>query len=819
MRRSEYEDVPNRIIPPYIPIDTRRFETDRSSRIPVAPAMRQPLLGEAPVDPYRQAYAQSMTFNGPVIEPSRRRGFDMGPTGEDFTLGGRQPLLKNPRIAVEHVGGDMDISRSRSSSPQIISGTKETLIPFFQVYNSSAVSARSVRDDRKNNRGDRGDRDDRVRQRRSRSRSRSRSRRDRDRSRTRTRDRVSSGRDRESVRDQYDHHPPVSNEPIRDGIVHTKDNYSEFLVYFIDEVNDRTRKSADRDVQGTRKIEENISSATASEKSRIILPPDFDRSEYRERMLHCDTTISGLPVSIFFGSGYGPRAHYAKNAAAKDFVDKCHRIGVVSSELHAAIGDWQEIDRSFKTKFSGQVSKAANAVILLIKKMTSEHLPPGFMTMRQLPTDLIDRFKTMLRMVMMDVYYQGIETSSTVVPSTLEIGHDPHSQTHSSRPRDSDLRRHNEQDHSTRGENNGSSAEDIIRLREKKIKEELEMELAQKRQEMEQEIRKQILEEERAKIRAELEMEKKLEIMKMQQQQYQIEKEKKEMEEQQRKASMLKQVEDSFNAMVEQLEQRFVEVRSKGLTHILDLIYASTTFKTIQLYSSTLTSISYEQKQQLVQDLKELLDTITSEVTKVTVQSALGRLAPMHGNFPPQPVAVVPMMPPYQLPQQPFNPTHIAQPSISSSSITRKDEVLEENFNFSKGFSEMTSLKVIEAYPDTHSKQLAEQFFMFASQQSLFFLVSIISSFFFFREIANFHSNQVRHLTLGNMHLRTLNSTEQRRLAKGDKVIAQDSKNGNWSLGVVQKINRDNRVTLSVGNTTWKKAIEDLYKEDSATSY
>ncbi|CAL2044524.1 unnamed protein product [Caenorhabditis brenneri] len=734
MRRSEYEDVPNRIIPPYIPIDTRRFETDRSSRIPVAPAMRQPLLGEAPVDPYRQAYAQSMTFNGPVIEPSRRRGFDMGPTGENFTLGGRQPLLKNPRIAVEHVGGDMDISRSRSSSPQIIS-----------------VSARSVRDDRKNNRGDRGDRDDRVRQRRSRSRSRSRSRRDRDRSRTRTRDRVSSGRDRESVRDQYDHHPQVSNEPIRDGIVHTKDNYSEFLVYFIDEVNDRTRKSADRDVQGTRKIEENISSATASEKSRIILPPDFDRSEYRERMLHCDTTISGLPVSIFFGSGYGPRAHYAKNAAAKDFVDKCHRIGVVSSELHAAIGDWQEIDRSFKTKFSGQVSKAANAVILLIKKMTSEHLPPGFMTMRQLPTDLIDRFKTMLRMVMMDVYYQGIETSSTVVPSTLEIGHDPHSQTHSSRPRDSDLRRHNEQDHSTRGENNGSSAEDIIRLREKKIKEELEMELAQKRQEMEQEIRKQILEEERAKIRAELEMEKKLEIMKMQQQQYQIEKEKKEMEEQQRKASMLKQVEDSFNAMVEQLEQRFVEVRSKGLTHILDLIYASTTFKTIQLYSSTLTSISYEQKQQLVQDLKELLDTITSEVTKVTVQSALGRLAPMHGNFPPQPVAVVPMMPPYQLPQQPFNPTHIAQPSISSSSITRKDEV--------------------------------------------------------------------RHLTLGNMHLRTLNSTEQRRLAKGDKVIAQDSKNGNWSLGVVQKINRDNRVTLSVGNTTWKKAIEDLYKEDSTASY
>ena len=117
------------------------------------------------------------------------------------------------------------------------------------------------------------------------------------------------------------------------------------------------------------------------------------------------------------------------------------------------------------------------------------------------------------------------------------------------------------------------------------------------------------------------------------------------------------------------------------------------------------------------------------------------------------------------------------------------------------------------------TKQLAEQFFMFASQQSLFFLVSIISSFFFFRKIANFHSNQVRHLTLGNMHLRTLNSTEQRRLAKGDKVIAQDSKNGNWSLGVVQKINRDNRVTLSVGNTTWKKAIEDLYKEDSTASY
>uniref|UniRef100_A0A1I7V1W3 Protein virilizer n=1 Tax=Caenorhabditis tropicalis TaxID=1561998 RepID=A0A1I7V1W3_9PELO len=355
MRRSEYEDVPNRIIPPYIPMDSRH---ERPSRMPPAPSIRQPLLGDAPMDPYRQAYPPNVTFNGPVVDSYRRRGFDKGPSGEDYGKSeGRQPLLRHPKLAVEHLGGDMDISRSRSPSPEV------------QIIR--VLDSRMVRDDRRRDRGDRS--------RRSRSRSRSRERR---RSRSRTRDRA------RPVRDGL-------HSQVRDGIVHTNDNYYEFLSYFIDELNEKSRNSADRDVQGSRKLKETITSATEAEKDRIILPPDFNNSD-RERMLHCDTTISGLPSSIFYGSGYGPREHYAKYSAAKDLIDKCHRIGVVNSELHAAIGDWKRMDRTFKSQFSTHISKAANAIILLVKKMASESLPSGFLTMRQLPTDLIDRFKTML---------------------------------------------------------------------------------------------------------------------------------------------------------------------------------------------------------------------------------------------------------------------------------------------------------------------------------------------------------------------------------------------------------------------------------------
>ncbi|EFO99776.1 hypothetical protein CRE_18563 [Caenorhabditis remanei] len=738
MRRAQYEQhVPNRIIPPQMPTsDSRRAEYERSSRILPAPTVRQPLLGDAPVNTY---YAQHSAYNGPVIDSSsssRRRGFDKGPYGEDLTrrADGRQPLLRNPRIVSEHVGGDMDIARSRSASPEV------------RLIN---VAARSVRDDRKRDRGDRN------RSRRSRSRSRSHDRGDREYDqRLKSRDREVISRERIVHSERYE----VPHEQIRDGIVHTNDTFYEFFNFFIASLNEKTQKSADRDVQGTRKATEIITDASNLEKDRITLPPDFDHSD-REKMLHCDTTVTGLPKSIFFGSGYGPRAHYAKFSAAKDFIDKCNRIGIISPSLHAGITDWQRIDQSFKSQFSNLISKAENAIILLLKRMASENLPNGFMQMRNIPPDLIDRFKILIRMVVLDVYVQGKDNAAPVIPKILETGG---YEVPPSRYRDSDMRRYENSGRTANEVNKGFDAEEIIRQKEKELKEKMEIELENKRLEMEQEIRRKILEEERAKIRAELEMEKKIEAMKIQQQQYQLEKEKQEAEEQNKKAMISKQVEDDFNKMVGKLEECFKEVRAKNFNHILEMVYGSATFKTIQLYSSTLTSLSDEQKHQLSQDLRSLLNSIADAMNSVQpVINPMSQMMPnsmippmMMGTYSAAPGIVVPsMMPGFQMHQQ--------QPMM----------------------------------PQQHQQQQNQQQAMPSTSRN----------------------GEVHRLTLGDMRLRQLTSSEQRRLQNKDKVIAQDAKTGNWCLATVSKI-RSDRVTLQVDNGTWKKRIDELYKEDTGRS-
>lgn len=66
------------------------------------------------------------------------------------------------------------------------------------------------------------------------------------------------------------------------------------------------------------------------------------------------------------------------------------------------------------------------------------------------------------------------------------------------------------------------------------------------------------------------------------------------------------------------------------------------------------------------------------------------------------------------------------------------------------------------------------------------------------------------------MRLRSLSRSEQRDLRVGNKIIAQDSKTGTWTLATVVKI-REDRVTVSVANGTWKKDIDDLYKEDDGS--
>uniref|UniRef100_A0A8R1HKJ7 Uncharacterized protein n=1 Tax=Caenorhabditis japonica TaxID=281687 RepID=A0A8R1HKJ7_CAEJA len=712
MQRGGYDHIPNRILSSHVPIldnnQLRRSEYEqRLGRDPYASSAtaRQPLLGNAPMDYSAYSRAQSFSpavYNGPVLasEPARRRGFDKGPFGEELVPSryeSRLPLMRTPGLAVERIGGDMEIARSRSVSPD-----------------ARLVSARSVRDDRKR---------DRTRTRRSRTRSRSRSRsRDRDRDRS-SRDRPRRDKEREKQGD-------VGNMPVRDGIVYTNDNYYEFLAFFVRLLNDEIQGETDRAVQGQRKLSENVTRASDLEKQKIILPPDFKPSD-RERMLHCDTTIEGLPAAIFFGSGYGARTHYAKYSAAKDLVDKCHRIGVINSDLHAVIGERPRLDRTFQKQYALQISKAVHAVILLIKKMSQEILPPGFMTLRHLDPDIIDRFKHILRMVMIDVYYQGINAPVNI-PKALEIAPDAPEKE----------RRRVDSERSVKVENvvdiddrisTRKRPEDVLALREKELKEQMERELVKKRQEMEQEIRQKILEEERSKIRAELEMEKKIEAMMVQQQQYEKEKQQKEEEEHERKNMMLKTVETEFNTMVGQLEQRFVEIREKNLSHILDMIYASSTFKTIQLYSSTLTSLSMEQKQQLVIDLKTLLDCISR-----SIESA---------NRPPGVVHLGNSQAAYSMPSHMPSPVPAPLPLSSST-----------------------------------------------------------------------RGETVHRITVGDIRLRVLSSSEQRKLTTGNKVIAQDMKSGAWNLATVV-IAREGIATLTVGNETWRKNLNELYIEDKSSKY
>ncbi|CAI2353554.1 unnamed protein product [Caenorhabditis sp. 36 PRJEB53466] len=752
MNRGDYNNIPNRIIAPHISLygsNSPTYSDDVLRQMGIGPPARQPLLGNAPSSRFSSYSRQpdsytSSTYNGPVVGPnsgSRRRGFDKGPFGEDLVRpDGRTPLLRTPKLAVERIGGDMDISRSRSQSP-------ETRI----------VNARTVRDDR---------RKDKYRSRRSRSCSRSRSR-----SRDRIRER-GKPRNREREKDTY---LPVSQEPVRDGLVWTNDNYYEFLTQFVSLLNSQTSNLADRLVHGQRRLQENVTCATEAEKAKIVLPPDFDNSD-RERMLHCDTTIDGLPAAIFYGSGYGTRSHYAKYSAAKDLIDKCHRIGVINSELHAAVGERQKLDRSFQREFDLQITKAVNAVVLLIKKMSHEVLPMGFLTLRQLDPEIIDKFKMMLRMVMIDVYYQGIETPGLVVPKALETLSPVRSRSRDSYG-DVDSRRHGEERYRTKkgseySEMKKPKAEELIALKEKEMKEQMELELAKKRLEMEQQIRQQILEEERAKIRAELEMEKKIEMMVKQQQQYQNEKERKELEEQQKTAQMLKQVEDDFNSMVENLEKCFAEVRLKKMDHILEMIYNSATFKTIQLYSTTLTSISFEQKQQLVVDLKDLVDTIHRNMNQSLAHNSAGHQIPgVVGQLNP------PMM---QMNSQ------IGQLNTALGQI---------NPPVSQIIPPMIQMNAPVSFPSTNIPTPSASAAPTGNNQS--------------------HTqSQIRSLTVGNMRLRVLTSTEQRRLAPGSKVIAQDMKTGNWNVASVAKV-RDDKVTLAVGNTTWKKYADELYTEDS----
>ncbi|KAJ1351267.1 hypothetical protein KIN20_007247 [Parelaphostrongylus tenuis] len=106
------------------------------------------------------------------------------------------------------------------------------------------------------------------------------------------------GRHRNSMERELSAAPP--DERIREGIVFDYVNYYEFLRCWLDESNNILFKLSKSPM--SKRVHETITPTTHAEKSRIVLPAGvFDRNE----LVHCDMIITGLPPSVFFGSGFG----------------------------------------------------------------------------------------------------------------------------------------------------------------------------------------------------------------------------------------------------------------------------------------------------------------------------------------------------------------------------------------------------------------------------------------------------------------------------------------------------------------------------------
>ncbi|KAK6753388.1 hypothetical protein RB195_012774 [Necator americanus] len=191
-----------------------------------------------------------------------------------------------------------------------------------------------------------------------------------------------------------------ANERVREGIVFEYGNYYEFLVDLLDESNKVLMRV--NPLGQPRRIEERISPTTRAEKSRIIVPSyDFDRND----LLHCDIVITGLPPSVFFGSGFGHRPVLARDAAAKDLVDKFYRVGLVTEALHASIGSSPVFRKGNLPEKDYAI--ALDALIDLDKKMSECSWPWDIFSARELEQDVLDRLKFVFNAVIDDIYFRG----------------------------------------------------------------------------------------------------------------------------------------------------------------------------------------------------------------------------------------------------------------------------------------------------------------------------------------------------------------------------------------------------------------------------
>ncbi|CAB3397798.1 unnamed protein product [Caenorhabditis bovis] len=157
---------------------------------------------------------------------------------------------------------------------------------------------------------------------------------------------------------------------IRDGVVFEGENYHEFLSFWVSLFHERCKKSHDRDLIGVKKLMQNISNATDEEKWMLVLPNNFRESD-RYRMIHCDTTIHGLPSSIFCGSGYGLTACSAKASAAKDLIDKSNPVDSSAiNEIELHFEDEDEFEEEISSRRIRENIGRDNHVRIIVEEQT-----------------------------------------------------------------------------------------------------------------------------------------------------------------------------------------------------------------------------------------------------------------------------------------------------------------------------------------------------------------------------------------------------------------------------------------------------------------
>ncbi|XGW03880.1 hypothetical protein V3C99_015210 [Haemonchus contortus] len=193
--------------------------------------------------------------------------------------------------------------------------------------------------------------------------------------------------------------PP--DDDVRDGIVFEYLNYYEFLQCWLEECNRMLLRKNKRALP--KRLSELITRTTPAEQTRIILPEGvFERSD----LLHCNMFIEGLPPSVFFGSGFGHRSSLARAAAAKDLVDKCFQVGLISEALHTSIGNHPHFEKRDLPMRAYDL--AVDAFVDLDAKLSSGRWPWDLNTAKELEPETLDRLKAVFNSVVQDIYFPRI---------------------------------------------------------------------------------------------------------------------------------------------------------------------------------------------------------------------------------------------------------------------------------------------------------------------------------------------------------------------------------------------------------------------------